>query len=155
MSRRKRGLPMEDDEPELNMSSLIDVTFLLLIYFLATSTIQPKEKDLPMTLPSASQGGSPVEVDPMLIAVNNTDTGFSIVVQKVEQLDTNVVGKERKLPLLLDNLTVYSSGARSGGAEPIVNLFIDPELPQQVAIDVLNCLREAAINTVTFTEQSE
>ncbi len=146
---------MEDDEPELNMSSLIDVTFLLLIYFLVTSTIQPKEKDLPMTLPSNAQSEAPVDVDPMLIAVKGTGSGFSVVVNKVEQLDTSVAGRERKLPLLLENLTQYSTVAKSSGQEPIVNLFIDPELPQQAAIDVLNCLRGAEINTVTFTEHAE
>jgi len=138
MSRRKRGVAMEDDEPELNMSSLIDVTFLLLIYFLVTSTIQPKEKDLPMTLPSNAESTAPVEIEPMLIAVKSSGDGFAIVVNKTEQLDTSVQGKERVLPQLLDNLTTYSSGAKSSGQQPIVNLFIDPELPQQTAMDVLN-----------------
>jgi len=143
---------MEDDEPELNMSSLIDVTFLLLIYFIVTSTIQPQEKDLPMTLPSSASTDTPIDVEPMLIAVKNTGSGFSIVVNKVEPLDTGVEGRERRLPQLLDNLISYSALAKSGGNEPVVNLFIDPELPQQVAMDVLNCLRGADINTVTFTE---
>ena len=152
MSRRKRGVPMEDDEPELNMSSLIDVTFLLLIYFIVTSTIQPKEKDLPMTLPSSASTQAPVDVEPMLIAVKSVGSSFSIVVNQREQLDTAVEGKERKLPQLLDNLVSYSALVKSGGKEPVVNLFIDPELPQQVAMDVLNCLRGADINSVTFTD---
>ena len=155
MSRRKRGLPMEDDEPELNMSSLSDVTFLLLIYFIVTSTIQPQEKDLPMTLPSEDSNESPVDVQPMLIAVKNNGSGFSIVVNKTEQLDSEIVGKERRLPQLLDSLTSHSSAAQSAGNEAIINLFIDPELPQQVAIDVLNCLRKAEINAVTFTKHAE
>lgn len=146
---------MDDDEPELNLSSLIDVTFLLLIYFLVTSTIQPKEKDLPMTLPSTSKSEVPVDVEPMLIQVKNTGSGFAIVVNKTEQLDSSVSGRERRLPLLADNLQSYSAVARSGGQEPVVQMYIDPLLPQQTAMDVLNCLREAEINTVTFTEHAE
>ncbi len=155
MSRRKKGIVLDDDEPELNLSSLIDVTFLLLIYFLVTSTIQPKEKDLPMTLPSTSKSEVPVDVEPMLIQVKNTGSGFAIVVNKTEQLDSSVSGRERRLPLLADNLQSYSAVARSGGQEPVVQMYIDPLLPQQTAMDVLNCLREAEINTVTFTEHAE
>lgn len=155
MSRRKTGLVMEDDEPELNMSSLIDVTFLLLIYFLVTSTIQPKEKDLPMVLPSTAKSDAPVDVEPMLIQVMSTGSGFSIVVNKTEQLDSSVSGRERVLPLLSDNLKSYSSVVRSSDQEPVVQMFIDPLLPQQTAMDVLNCLRGAEINTVTFTEHAE
>jgi hypothetical protein len=37
-------------QPALDISSLIDVCFLLLIYFLVTSTITPRETDLGMAL---------------------------------------------------------------------------------------------------------
>ena len=41
-----------DEDPELDISSLIDVSFLLLIYFIVTSTLQKRETDLGITLPS-------------------------------------------------------------------------------------------------------
>ncbi len=150
MARRKRGLQADEDEPVLDISSLIDVCFLLLIYFLVTSTIQPREQDLPMTLPSDSKTSAPVEIEPMLIQVNKTGSGFSIVVNKEENLDTSVKGDDRVLPLLFESLKTYSMTTKSSGSEPVVQLFIDPLLDQQTAMDVLNCLKGANINSVTF-----
>ncbi len=151
MARRKKGLMLEDDEPALDISSLIDVCFLLLIYFLVTSTIQPREQDLPMTLPSSQKSDAPLEIEPMLIAVKKTGSGFSVVVNKSETLDTSVEGERRRLPLLLESLVTYSNLAKSNDTKPLVQLFIDPLVDQQTAMDVLNCLRGAGINSVTFS----
>lgn len=152
MARRKRGQLIEDDEPALDISSLIDVCFLLLIYFLVTSTIQPREQDLPMTLPSSQKSEAPLEIEPMLIAVKKTGSGFSIVVNKTEVLDTAVQGQQRKLPRLFENLSTYSALAKANDSKPLVQLFIDPLVDQQTAMDVLNCLKGANINSVTFSQ---
>ena len=152
MARRKRGLPMEDDEPALDISSLIDVCFLLLIYFLVTSTITPREQDLPMTLPSSQMSDAPLEIEPMLIAVKKTGSGFQIVVNKTDMLDNAVSGERRELPRLSETLTTYSNLARSNDTQPLVQLFIDPLVEQQTAMDVLNCLKGANINSVTFSQ---
>lgn len=150
MSRRKTGFVAEEDEPSLDISSLIDVCFLLLIYFLVTQTIQPREQDLPMTLPSSQQSDAPLEIEPMLIAVTKTGSGFSIVVNKTEVLDTAVEGERRELPRLSESLTTYSNLANANDTKPLVQLFIDPLVEQQTAMDVLNCLKGAGINSVTF-----
>ena len=152
MARRKKGMLLEDDEPALDISSLIDVCFLLLIYFLVTSTIQPREQDLPMTLPSSAKSDAPLEIEPMLIAVKKTGSGFSIVVNKNEVLDQAVEGERRKLPLLFESLTTYSNLANANDSKPLVQLFIDPLVEQQIAMDVLNCLKGAGINSVTFSQ---
>ena len=143
---------MEDDEPALDISSLIDVCFLLLIYFLVTSTITPREQDLPMTLPSSQMSDAPLEIEPMLIAVKKTGSGFQIVVNKTDMLDNAVSGERRELPRLSETLTTYSNLARSNDTQPLVQLFIDPLVEQQTAMDVLNCLKGANINSVTFSQ---
>ena len=52
MARHRKYEAEEESDPALDISSLIDVCFLLLIYFLVTSTITPRETDLGMALPS-------------------------------------------------------------------------------------------------------
>lgn len=151
MSRRKRGLVVEDDKPLLDISSLIDVSFLLLIYFLVTQTIQPREQDLPMTLPSSVPTDSKLEIQPMLISVTKAGSGFAIEVNKNEQLDTAVVGEHRELPRLAESLTAYNNLAKSNGTSPLVQLYVDPLVEQQTAMDVLNCLKGAKINSITFS----
>ena len=45
MARHRRATALEEDKPELSISPLIDICFLLLIYFLVTTTIKQKERD--------------------------------------------------------------------------------------------------------------
>ncbi len=149
MSRRKQGLVPEEDEPELDVSSLIDVCFLLLIYFMVTSTIQPRESDLGMTLPSQAPSDIPPEIAPMLVEIQ--DDG-SIVVNKEEQLDLAASGQKRNLPFLQQRLQIYKDGAAAANIDPLVQVAVRGEAPQQSVVDVLNCLVGLEIQKVTFTD---
>jgi len=152
MARRKRGAAAEEDEPNLDISSLIDVCFLLLIYFIVTSTINPTEKDLPMTIPSQQPSDEKPDIEPMLISVLASG---EVTVNKTEPMDTGAVGRERTLPQLSARLNEYSSLAQSSGSKPIIQVFASPECPQQQVIDVMNAIRGANINTITFTDIGE
>lgn len=150
MSRRKQGFVPEDDEPELDISSLIDVCFLLLIYFMVTATIQPRESDLGLTLPSPSASTPSSTFDPMLIEVKNDG---SVVVNKEEQLDIAAsTGDKRRLPLLEARLDSYQSGLKAAGEKPVVQIAVMEEAPQQAVVDVLNCLVGLQIEQITFTD---
>ncbi len=151
MARRKQGLVPEDDEPELDISSLIDVCFLLLIYFMVTATIQPRESDLGMTLPSQAPSDTPPEIAPMLIEI--LENG-SIKVNKEELLDLAASGKRRNLPLLEQRLQIYKDGATAANTDPLVQVAVRGEAPQQSVIDVLNALVGLQIDKVTFTDFS-
>jgi biopolymer transport protein ExbD len=69
MARHKKHEAAEDSEPALDISSLIDVCFLLLIYFLVTSTIKPRESDLGMALPAANPSTEQPDIDPLFIKI--------------------------------------------------------------------------------------
>ena len=150
MARKKKGLPPEE-EPGLDMSSLIDVSFLLLIYFLVTSTLQPKETDLGMTLPTTQASSSDVEVDQMTINVN----GEGHVEVNGELLDTDT--SSRDLPRLFDKLSQYADAARLTNSEPVVVISADDAAKGQRFVDVLNTLAHEKVNirNVTITGFSE
>lgn len=148
MSRRKQGFLPEEDEPELDISSLIDVCFLLLIYFMVTATIQPRESDLGLSLPS-SGGASSGPLEPMLISIQEDG---SILVNKEEQLDSGASGAKRELPMLIDRLSVYKSAAEASNAKPLVQVEVTDEAEQQTVVDVINCLAGIGIDQVTFTD---
>ncbi|MDF1861945.1 MAG: biopolymer transporter ExbD [Verrucomicrobiales bacterium] len=145
MARRKA--PKEED-PELDMSSLIDVSFLLLIYFLVTSTLDPKEADLGMTMPtSQSNSASEVEIDQMTVEVNNSGH----IVLNEEVLDTDIASRD--VPLLLDRLRTYAESARLTDSQPMVIIAADDASKGQRFIDVLNALADPGVNirNVTIT----
>ncbi|MGJ8672944.1 ExbD/TolR family protein [Rubritalea sp.] len=149
MSRRKHSTLTDEDEPELDISSLIDVCFLLLIYFMVTATIQPRESDIGLELPSSSSNSVPNDVEPMLIEVQ--DDG-SVIVDNDEKMDLGASGPKRDLPLLRQRLETYKLGVEAGGSEAIVQVAVRGEAPQQSVVDVLNCLVGVEIDTVTFTD---
>ncbi|WP_018971077.1 ExbD/TolR family protein [Rubritalea marina] len=150
MSRRKKAQAPEEDEPLLDISSLIDVCFLLLIYFMVTATIQPRESDLGLNLPTtASNSDSQTEIDPMFIEVKEDG---SIVVNREEQMDQGAVGRRRNLPMLEDRLLIYKEGASAANTAPLVQVAVDSEAPHESVVDVLNCLVGLEITKVTFTD---
>lgn len=134
-----------DDEPVLDISSLIDVCFLLLIYFLVTSTIQPREQDLPMTMPS-TDGVPGDEVVRVLIGLKGDG---SIVMNEgaaEEVLDTD--GEDREIPRTKERLKMINDLARSNGSEVFVQLVSEEGVRNQRFIDVLNCLKGEGISKV-------
>lgn len=143
MSKRNRA-PKEED-PALDMSSLIDVSFLLLIYFLVTSTLDPKEADLGMTMPTSQSGSSDVEIDQMTVEVNN----LGHIVLNEEVLDTDP--ELRDVPLLLDRLKTYAESARLTDSKPMVIIAADDAAKGQRFIDVLNALADPDVGIKNVT----
>ena len=150
MARHKKYEASQDADPALDISSLIDVCFLLLIYFIVTSTITPRESDLGMALPAANPSTGQPEIEPMFIRIEAngaiyTGSGAS---QQAMDSDTSV----RELPLLRGQLDMYASAARAANSKPLVQIYADGEASQQRVIDVLNALAGVNINSVTFTD---
>jgi biopolymer transport protein ExbD len=151
MARHRKYEAFEDTNPELDISSLIDVCFLLLIYFIVTSTIAPRETDLGMALPAANPTKSEQpDIDPMYIRIEANGAIFTGI--GADQLAMDSDTSVRRLPLLLAQLDMYANAARAANATPLVQIHADEEATQQRVIDVLNALAAVKINTVTFTD---
>jgi len=56
--RHRRRKSVRDEEPEVSMSPLIDCVFLLLVFFLATTMLKKKEKQIPVHMPDMNLAGS-------------------------------------------------------------------------------------------------
>lgn len=142
---RKRAV-VEEADPELDMSSMIDVSFLLLIYFIVTSTLDPKEADLGMTMPtSQSDGSADVEIDQMTINVNS----LGHIVVNDEILDADITN--RKVPVLLDRLSTYAESARLTDSKPMVIIAADDAAKGQRFVDVLNALAHESVKIKNVT----
>jgi biopolymer transport protein ExbD len=139
MSRKKK-MPEEPMEtPALDISSLIDVSFLLLIYFLVTSTLEPRESDLSMELPTDSGQSSNIKVDPLKIRL--TQAGEISI---ADELMANDAAMEAALARYKD-LTDATSN------KPLVIISADDEAQQQRFIDLMNALARVGITTVTLS----
>lgn len=151
MSRRKKMEVPDDDEPGLDISSLIDVCFLLLIYFLVTTTIVKKEQDISMALPSVAPSETPPDIRPLFIKLEANgyiSTRSDGTPEQLVESDPDA----RELPTLVPLLESYKSAAEATDSEPLVQVYVEADARQQRVIDVLNSLAQVGISKVTFTD---
>ena len=104
--------------PEVNAGSMADIAFLLLIFFLVTTTIET-DSGLNRKLPPMED-----QVDPPIIREKNI---FTVVVNKNDQLLVEEELTEIKDLISLTIIFFLSSMVRSGflfklSATPIINL---------------------------------
>ena len=150
MARRARLTLNEDDDPELDISSLIDVSFLLLIYFIVTSTLQKNETDMGIELPSTVQTDNPDEVDPLAIEI---DENGVVTLDGIEMMDgvSNDPKKDSRLPELRVQLREHSERMKITDKKAMVVLVAHDDGKTQRFVDVINALAEVEITSITMT----
>ena len=114
--RRSRG-----EEPDVNLTPLIDVVFILLIFFMVSTTFQ-KESQIKIELPEAS-GQPPEEQKKMLEIVIDAEGRYFIDHQQVVNTELATlkraiqkdVGEQTDLPVVIraDRKTPYESVVRA------------------------------------------
>ena len=147
---RNHLLQAEEDVAPIDISSLIDVCFLLLIYFLVTATIMPRESDLGLRLP----GGVPAPAEDLVMRLNVEATGAVSMAQETnsaEVLDTDA--DSRRLPVLKERIQLLQMAAAPN--DLIVQIDVEDDASHQRFIDVMNCLSEMEIAKVSFIDRGE
>jgi biopolymer transport protein ExbD len=139
MARKRRFEPEPMEEPALDISSLIDVSFLMLIYFLVTSAMTPREGDLSMELPTDSGKASAIQIDPLKIALDRSGV-ISVGGQKMAD--------DRSLAVELDR---YKQLTDATNKKAMVVVSADNEAKQQRFADLMNQLSRVGISTITLS----
>jgi biopolymer transport protein ExbD len=80
----------------INMSSLLDVMFILIIFFLATTTFKEEERDIQVSLPQDTEGTTLSSADKVIV-INVRKSGAYVL------LDQQVTVEEMK-QVLADEL---------------------------------------------------
>lgn len=154
MKPPRRPSLAQADEPALHVSSLIDICFLLLIYFLVTTQIIQKEQELSSTLPQP--GSLQADPPPMPLLALRIESGGVVAIENetglIEPIETDP--QSRQLPRLSKRLNLHRSAAAVTGHEPLVSIQVDGDARHQRVTDVLNALAGAKITAITFKEPS-
>lgn len=117
------------------LAPLIDIVFMLLIFFVATYSLQQQERELNVELPLASEQPM-LKAEPEELIINITEDGKIIVEYKEWKLE--------ELKEMLKNLTrVYSK-------PPAVIIRADRDVKYSRTIDVLDACATAGIHTISF-----
>lgn len=164
MARHKKIQTEAQEDPEMNISSMIDCCFLLLIYFLvATSLVSEKKLDIniPATDQSAASEKKP-KVDPGKISVRADGSVFwNSDLQVGEPFDPSLApGTEgyraqRNMENLVEQLKILKEQADAVETTPVVMLSGASKAAHQRIVDVMAALAAAGIHSVGLSTQAE
>ena len=143
------------DEDTVDLTPMIDVTFLLLIYFMVTTMLKQPEAELSIQLPGKPQSS---DVNPMeMVKVRIGDEG-EVYLNGSEIED----GLDYEMPDLVANLKqqkgmrdqlISSNQKTKAEAELKVQIESSGIAEHQASISVLNACSEAGVQKVTFAFQ--
>lgn len=123
---------------ELNITPLIDVVFLLLIFFMVSTTFN-RESELQINLPKASPGSVdlPEELLEIVIAADG-----SFVIAGKPLTDQTPMSVQQAL-----------EDAIADQPDQVVVLRADAETPHQAVITAMDAARKLGISKLTFATQ--
>lgn len=137
------------EEPAINIASLIDLVFLLLVYFMVAASLQKSEADLSIRLPGMVAQKQSVEMpDEQLIEVR--ESGH--VILNEQQYDSP---DSMDLPNLVAMLTRYRLACQASKIPAMITIMADDGTRHQRVVDVMNACANAQIKNVTFNTSGE
>ena len=136
------------DDPKLDISSLVDVSFLLLIFFLVATSIVRTEQDLTIEQGTINGKISRLEV----IRINLDKEGEITLKSGGNKEIVELSGSGSDLSTLKARLDLVNDLSLEG---PTVHVSSDDGSEYQRFIDILNCLAEVKISSVGIVDSTE
>jgi biopolymer transport protein ExbD len=143
-SKRNNDLLMKID-----MTPMIDCTFLLLVFFMVGSTLHRQEADISFALPGVAEQSESVEIpDEQVIEIRSDG---AVVLNDLQYDDP----KSTDLPELIEMLERFRATAEANKVEAMLTIAPAPDVKQQRVVDVLNACSVAKIKNVTFAVEED
>ena len=122
----------------LSMTPLIDVVFLLLIFFLVTSRLSQEDRELDIPLPSAANA-MPMTVEPQEMIVNISQDGAIVV-------NSQTYDAEKFERMLVQTIADNPLGQS-------ILIRADRRVPLQTPVDVMDiCLQAGASYSLSIAD---
>lgn len=134
---------------EMQMGPMIDMVFLLLVFFMVTAKPTKPESDINMSLPGTFAQSESVNIpDEQVVSVKSN--GLVI-------MNDQPVGEpgDNRLARLIQILGRFKTAADANKSEALVTLDVEDGARHQRIVDVLNACAEAGVTGVTFNDTSE
>ena len=130
--------PRHEQEVDVNITPLIDVVFLLLIFFMVSTTFV-RESEIDLTLPEASAELRDEPIDKIEIAVDKKGQYF--------------VNGKALINSQLETMKAALREQNMADGDPLVIISADAEASHQSVITVMDAARQVGLVRVTFPTQ--
>ncbi|MDF7826021.1 biopolymer transporter ExbD [Pontiellaceae bacterium B12227] len=135
---------MMNKKAELEIAPLIDVVFLLLIYFMVTASLIKKEADLSFMLPAKVDVPESLDL-PIEVLIEVSELGDIII-------NGMIFGSEEaNLDDLIGQLLSLKEAADSSGSELIVNIMPADKAVHGRIIRVMDACAAANVKNMSFS----
>jgi biopolymer transport protein ExbD len=132
MLKKKRRIGISID-----MTPMVDVAFLLLIFFMCTTQFKPPEKDK-ITLPESNSEAKAPESDIITISVTSAPT-----IRVIWRQGGNEMNREVPADQVATELGTVLSNARLANPAARMIVKMDKDAPYGVMSDMMGALQEA------------
>ena len=132
MLKKKRRIGISID-----MTPMVDVAFLLLIFFMCTTQFKPPEKDK-ITLPESNSESKSPESDIITIAVTKIPSVRVIYRQRGEE-----ISREMPAEAVSTDMATVLSNARSANPMARIIVKMDKDAPYGIMADMMQGLQDA------------
>ena len=135
---------MMNKKAELQIAPLIDVVFLLLIYFMVTASLIKKEADLGFMLPAKVDVPESFDI-PIEVLIEVSEDGNILIEGMIFGEDEN------NLDDLIGQLLSLKEAADTSGSELIVNILPEDKALHGRIIDVMDACAAADVKYMSFS----
>ena len=135
---------MMNKKAELQIAPLIDVVFLLLIYFMVTASLFKKEADLGFMLPAKVDVPESLDI-PIEVLIEVSEDGNILIEGMIFGEDEN------NLDDLIGQLLSLKEAADTSGSELIVNILPEDKALHGRIIDVMDACAAADVKNMSFS----
>lgn len=136
----------------LRMAPMIDMIFLLLIFFLVTAKFRPQEDLLPMRLPAPSKSTAVAVaplVEPLVISLRESSDGLVVEIDNSNRLEISDNNIEKGLVAFSNKMQDIYKAQKRTTADP-VELDCDSDLSWDHLVKVYNILFGMGVTDITF-----
>jgi biopolymer transport protein ExbD len=135
----------------LRMAPMIDIIFLLLIFFLVTSRWRPAEDFLPFRLPAAKAKSYSIgKPEPLLIRIFATESGCRVQIGQAAAVQIEKGSIEQDLTALMAEISEYMSEQKRFADDP-VEIVCAAKVKWQYLAKIYNMFYGAGLTDITFT----
>ncbi|MEX0641367.1 MAG: biopolymer transporter ExbD [Pirellulales bacterium] len=124
-----------DETPALNLTSMIDILFLLIIFFMVATKFDEMERNIQVAVPQVARAEENDPPPKPLVVCIDSDGGIDL----------------DGMPVTLEELTARLASARSSAGSPPVVIRGDAKCAFQSVASALAACREAGISELGIT----